>query len=238
MKKNIFLLFHLIFSVSLFAQISLVSKKIFLDSLDRETTPENYTYTRVITNYSQKSVRYVVTDFYKNGRKKMTGATLDRDVLKKDGEFIYYYKNGAKESVVNYSEDHKSGKEINWYENQSKKSEKQNLWDPKTKKSQTLILNFWDENKNQTVVDGNGEYEETEKFITQKGALKDGLKQGVWQGNDAVRKTTFIDNYNLGILISGVSTDESNTKFSYSSLSEKQTGKKLQKTKIDYSLKN
>ena len=231
MKKNLCLLFHLIFSVSLFAQINVVSKKIFLDSLNRETTPENYSYTRVITNYSQKSVRYVVTDFYKNGRKKMTGSTLDKDILKKDGQFIYYYKNGGKESVVDYSDDHKNGKEINWYENQNKKWEKQHLWDPKTKKSQTFILNFWDLDKNQTVVDGNGEYEETDKFVTQKGVVKDGLKQGVWKGNDIAGKNTFTDNYNMGILISGVSTDENNVKFSYSSLNEKQTGKKADKKK-------
>ena len=224
--KNLLILFLLIFSIKLSAQINVVSKKIFLDSLDRETTPENYTYTRVITNYSQKSVRYVFTDFYKNGRKRMTGTTLDKDILKKDGQFIYYYRNGAKECVVDYSDDHKNGKEINWYENQSKKWEKQNLWDPKTKKSQTLILNFWDPDKNQTVVDGNGEYEETDKFITQKGTIKNGLKQGTWQGSDILRKTTFIDNYDKGILISGVSVDENNVKFSYSSLNEKLKGKK------------
>ncbi|SHF90758.1 toxin-antitoxin system YwqK family antitoxin [Flavobacterium defluvii] len=231
MKKSIFIVFLFLISANLFAQINMVSKKIFLDSLNHETTPENCVYTRVITNYSQKSVRYVVTDFYKNGRKKMTGATLDRDNLKKDGEFIYYYKNGAKEAVVNYSEDHKSGKEINWYENQSKKSEKQNIWDPKTKKSQTLILNFWDSDKTQTVTDGNGEYEETDGFITQKGVVKDGLKQGIWQGNDLLHKTSFTDNYDRGILISGISIDENNIKFAYSSLSEKQTGKKIQKSK-------
>jgi len=224
--KNLLILFLLIFSIKLSAQINVVSKKIFLDSLDRETTPENYTYTRVITNYSQKSVRYVVTDFYKNGRKRMTGTTLDKDILKKDGQFIYYYRNGAKECVVDYSDDHKNGKEINWYENQSKKWEKQNLWDPKTKKSQTLILNFWDPDKNQTVVDGNGEYEETDKFITQKGTIKNGLKQGTWQGSDILRKFSFTDNYDKGILISGVSVDENNVKFSYSSLNEKLKGKK------------
>lgn len=224
--KKIVIIFHILFSVSLFAQINIVSKKIFLDSLDREVTPENYSYTRVITNYSQKSVRYVVTDFYKNGRKKMTGATLDRDVLKKDGEFIYYYKNGSKESVVNYSEDHKVGKELNWYENQTKKFEKQNFWDPKTKKSQTLILNFWDENKNQTVVDGNGEYEDIDKSVTEKGVIKNGLKQGVWQGNDTARKITFTNNYDQGNLVSGVSIDENNVKTSYTSLNKKQTAKK------------
>ena len=231
MKKNVFIIFLLISSVNLFGQINVVSKKIFLDSLNREATPENYVYTRVITNYSQKSARYVVTDFYKNGRKKMTGCTLDKDILKKDGEFICYYKNGSKESVVNYSEDHKVGKEINWYENQSKKWEKQNSWNPKTKTSQTLILNFWDENKNQTVVDGNGEYEEKDKFVTQKGVIKNGLKQGVWQGNDILRKVSFTDNYDQGILISGTSVDENNVKFSYSSLNEKQTGKKVLKSK-------
>jgi hypothetical protein len=226
MKRNILLLLLLIISANVFSQINVMSKKIFLDSLNRETTPENYSYTRVITNYSQKSARYVVTDFYKNGRKKMTGSTLDRDILKKDGEFICYYKNGAKESVINYSEDHKSGKEINWYENQSKKSEKQNFWDSKTKKSQTLILNYWDENKNQTVIDGNGEYEETDKYITQKGTIKNGLKQGTWQGSDILSKITFIDNYDRGVLISGVSIDENNVKSSYSSLDKKQAGKK------------
>ncbi len=231
MKKNVFIIFLLISSVNLFGQINVVSKKIFLDSLNREATPENFVYTRVITNYSQKSARYVVTDFYKNGRKKMTGCTLDRDILKKDGEFICYFKNGSKESVVNYSDDHKVGKEINWYENQSKKSEKQNSWNPKTKTSQTLILNFWDENKNQTVVDGNGEYEETDKFVTQKGVIKNGLKQGVWVGNDALRKISFTDNYDQGVLISGTSIDENNVKLSYSSLNEKQTGKKIAKSK-------
>ncbi|WP_163397908.1 hypothetical protein [Flavobacterium fluviatile] len=225
MKKSHFILFFLLISANLFAQINMVSKKFFLDSLYCEATPENYSYTRVITNYSQKSVRYVVTDFYKNGRKKMTGATLDRDVLKKDGEFIYYYKNGAKEAVINYKEDHKEGKEINWYENQSKKFERQNIWNPKTKTVQTLILNFWNVNKEQTVVDGNGEYENTDSFITEKGTIKNGLKQGLWEGNDTARKITFTENYDKGILISGVSVDENNIKTPYTYLNKKQAVK-------------
>ncbi|AWK04083.1 hypothetical protein HYN56_07505 [Flavobacterium crocinum] len=231
MKKNIYILLFVIISTGLSAQINMVSKKIFLDSLNRETTSPDYSYTRVITNYSQKSARYVITDFYKNGRKKMTGSTLDRDILKKDGEFICYYKNGTKESVINYLDDHKSGKEINWYENQNKKSEKQNFWDPKTKKSQTLILNYWKEDKTQTVTDGNGEYEETEGSISQKGEIKNGLKQGIWQGNDVSKDISFTDSYDKGILISGVSIDANNVKTTYSSLSEKQSGKKTSKSK-------
>lgn len=210
MKRNSYIFLLLIISVNLSAQISMVSKKIFLDSLNRECKPENLVYTRVITNYSQISARYVVTDFYKNGRKKMTGCTLNRDVLKKDGEFIYYFRNGSKESVINFKEDHKEGKEVEWYENQSKKSEKLNVWNPKTKTVQTLILNFWNENKEQMVTDGNGEYEETNQFTTQKGEIKDGLKQGIWQGNDSSRNISFTNNYNKGILISTTNVDENN----------------------------
>lgn len=226
MKRNIFIFLLLIISVHLSAQINMVSKKIFLDSLNQECTPENYSYTRIITNYSQKSTRYIVTDFYKNGRKKMTGATLDKDVLKKDGEFIYYYKNGAKESVVNYSQNHKEGKEINWYENQSKKFEKQHIWNPKTKSIQSLILNFWNTDKEQTVIDGNGEYESTDNFVTEKGVLKNGLKQGVWQGKDLIRKIIFTENYDKGILISGVGVNENNYSYSYSSPNERIAPKK------------
>lgn len=225
MKRNILLFLLLTISVSLSAQIGMVSKKIFLDSLSRECKPENQIYTRVITNYSQQSVRYVVTDFYKNGRKKMTGCTLDRDVLKKDGEFIYYFKNGSKESVINFKEDHKEGKEVNWYENQSKKSEKLNVWNPKTKTVQTLLLNFWNENKEQTVTDGNGEYDGTEGFITQKGTIKDGLKEGVWQGTDVLNKVTFTENYDKGVLVSGTKTDENNVSYTYPS-KQKEVAKK------------
>ncbi|TDW49789.1 antitoxin component YwqK of YwqJK toxin-antitoxin module [Flavobacterium sp. 270] len=228
MKRNIFLFLLFLISVHLSAQINMVSKKIFLDSLNRECKPENQIYTRVITNYSQQSVRYVVTDFYKNGRKRMTGCTLDKDILKKDGEFIYYFKNGSKESVINFKEDHKEGKEINWYENQSKKSEKQNVWNPKTKTVQTLILNFWNKDKEQVVTDGNGEYEGTENFVTEKGVLKNGLKQGIWQENDTVLKITFTENYDKGVLLSGTSIDENNVKYSYSSLAQKQMHKKTQ----------
>jgi antitoxin component YwqK of YwqJK toxin-antitoxin module len=227
MKKNIFLLLYILFSVSLSAQINMMSKKIYLDSLNREATPENYSYTRVITNYSQKSMRYVVTDFYKNGRKKMTGSSLNKDVLIKDGEFIYYYKNTSKEAVVNYSENHKVGKEFNWYENKDIKSEKENYWNPKTKTTQTRILNFWTKNKEQTVIDGNGEYEDTIESVTEKGAIKNGLKQGEWTGTDALLKITYIENYDKGILISGVSTDENNVKNSYSSLDKKQNIKNV-----------
>ena len=226
MKKIVFLLLHFIVSGGLYAQINMVSKKIFLDSLNRETTPDKYVYTRVITNYSQKSVRYVVTDFYKNGRKKMTGATLDRDILKKDGEFVYYYNNGSKEWVINYSDDHKVGKEFNWYDNKNIKSEKENFWNSKTKTSQTLILNFWNKDKEQTVSNGEGEYEDTSEFITEKGAVKNGLKEGVWKGTDLLRKISFIENYEKGVLISGTSTDENNVKHSYSSIGNRQVSKK------------
>ncbi|MEN2399744.1 hypothetical protein GKZ90_0008140 [Flavobacterium sp. MC2016-06] len=221
MRKNALVLFYLFISFSLFAQINVASKQIYLDSLGREATRENYSYTRVFTNFSQKSDRFLVTDYYRSGRKKMTGTSLTKDVLKKEGEFVYYYKNGAKESSVNYSDDHKTGKEYNWYENQSMKSEKQNLWNPKTKTLQTLLINFWNRDKEQLVIDGNGEYEDTDPPFYEKGIIKNGVKQGVWQGSDTINNTSFTENYDKGVLLSGVSTDENNIKHPYASSKEK-----------------
>lgn len=200
-----------------------------MDSLGRETTPDKYVYTRVITNYSQKSVRYVVTDFYRNGRKRMTGATLDRDILKKDGEFVYYYNNGSKERVINYADDHKVGKEFSWYDNKNIKSEKENSWNSTTKTSQTLIRNFWNKDNEQTVSNGEGEYEDSDEFITEKGSVKNGLKEGVWKGTDLLNKISFVENYEKGVLISGTSMDENNVKHSYSSLNQKYNSKNIKK---------
>ena len=53
----------------------------------------------------------------------------------------------------------------------------------------------------------------------------------MWQGNDSSKNISFTDNYEKGILISGESIDANNVKTSYSSLGEKQSGKRASKSK-------
>ncbi|WP_433834910.1 energy transducer TonB [Flavobacterium anhuiense] len=220
MKKKLFLLVLIFISLNFSAQKN-PSMAVYLDSTYRETSEENHKYVRVVEDYYTNKDTYKVTILYKSGAKKMIGTTLSKDVLKRDGTFIYYYENGIKEAIITYSEDWKTGKEYKWYNNGNIKFEKENFPDPKNKTSKTLLLKFWNKKNELTVNDGNGECDDTDDDFQEKGKIKDGLKDGVWQGSDLKNKITYTETYKDGNLISGISTDKNGMKYSYSKLFEK-----------------
>jgi hypothetical protein len=220
MKKKLSLFIFVFISLNISAQKNL-SRAVYLDSTYRETSEENHKYIRVVEDYYTNKENYKVTIFYKSGAKQMIGTTLSRDVLKKDGTFIYFYENGIKEAIITYSEDWKTGKEYKWYDNGSPKFEKENIPNPKAKTSQTLLIRFWNKENQMTVIDGNGECDDINEDSQEKGKIKDGLKQDVWQGSDLKHKITYTETYDHGNLVSGISTDKNGVKYSYSKLFEK-----------------
>ncbi|MBE8725304.1 energy transducer TonB [Flavobacterium hungaricum] len=222
MKKILFLFILTFISLSISAQKDL-SRAVYLDSLYRETSEQEHKYIRVIEDYHVEKEAYKVVLFYKSGTKKMIGTTLNKDVLINDGTFIYFYENGVKEAVITYSEGWKTGKEYKWYDNGNPKFEKENTSDPKAKTSKTLLSKFWNKENQLTVIDGNGECDNADEDFQEKGTIKNGLKEGIWQGSDLKNKITFTENYSHGNLISGISTDKNDVKYSYSKLSEKPT---------------
>ncbi|MBZ4036256.1 energy transducer TonB [Flavobacterium sp. 17A] len=218
--KKYFLLFILIFSYQNSFSQKNSSRAVYLDSVFRETTKENHKYIRLVEDYQTIKDRYQVAEFYKSGAKKMVGTTLDRDYLKKDGTFVYFYENGTKEAVVVYSEGWKTGKEFKWYENGNMKFEKENTSDIKAKSTKSLLLKFWNKSNELTVVDGNGECEDINENYAEKGRIENGLKQGKWEGKDLQHKIAYTEFYDKGNLVSGISTDKDSTKYSYSKLFE------------------
>lgn len=223
MKIPVYLLFLLI-STKLFAQSTVpsVSKLIYLDSTWAETTADNYKYTRRIEGYFSKKEKYIFKEYYKSSAIKSMGTTLDKDIIKKDGQFVSYYENGNKKSLQIYSNGKKTGKEYNWYENGDIKSELEYSEEKgKDEEKNVKINNFWNPQKEQTVTNGNGLFEETEDNFYEKGEVKNGKKQGAWEGKNTKQKYSFIENYEDGNLISGISTDESNNKYTYKKLFEK-----------------
>lgn len=220
MKEKLLLLVFVFISLNISAQKN-PSVAVYLDSTYRETSEENHKYVRVVEDYYTDKDTYKVTIFYKSGAKKMIGTTLSKDVLKKDGTFIYYYESGAKEAIITYSQDWKTGKEYKWYENGNFKFEKENISDQKAKTTKTLLLKFWNKENQLTVVDGNGECDETDEDSEQKGKIRNGLKQDVWQGSDLKNKITYTETYKDGKLVSGISTDKNGVKYSYSKVFEK-----------------
>lgn len=222
MKQNFFVFILIVFSLNSFSQKN-SSRAIYLDSTFRETSKEEHKYIRLVEDYYLTKDRYQVAEFYKSGAKKMVGTSLEKDYVKKDGTFVYFYENGVKESVVLYTEGWKTGKEFKWYENGNPKYEKENTSDLKAETTKTLLLKFWNKENRLTVVDGNGECEDTDEDYEEKGKIENGLKQGIWKGRDLEHKIAYTESYDKGDLLSGISTDKDSVKYSYSKLFEKPT---------------
>lgn len=215
MKTNIITLILVFLSINAFAQLSKKDKIIFLDSKWKETTPENHSYTRIIKNYNSKQDLYEVKEFYKSGVLRTEGFSKDKNQFAKEGEIITYFENGNKKEISHYSNKKLVGKEEEWYENGNKKSEIEYTPEEKESQNKIKILNYWNTDNVQTVIDGKGDYEENSKDFYCKGKLKKGYKDGIWEGKDLKENFSFTEIYQNNKFISGISTDKNNEKHPY-----------------------
>jgi len=177
--------------------LSPTDKFYYLDSTSVQTNSKNYAYIRVIKDSKLKKESYVVKEYYRSGSLLMQGTTKAFDGYSKEGNAIYYYKNG------------------------SKKSEGEFIEDKKNRVSQYKINQFWDMNGVQKVIDGNGFYEDQEENETSRGQLKNGFKEGAWEGSLVNLDMKYNEIYSNGRLISGISTDKNGVKNSYEFLEKK-----------------
>lgn len=227
MKLILRVFFFLLISTKLFAQTTTaVSKLVYLDSLWAETTEEKHQYTRLILEYYSEKKIYIFKDFYKSKALKMICSTSDKDIIKREGQTIYYYENGNKESSVFYSNGKKIGKEYNWYDNGNLKSELE-YFENKDKKEDFKINNYWNLQKERKVADGNGDYQDIdEDGYEESGKVKDGVPDGTWKGKNLQQKYTFVENYKNGKLISGITTDSLSIEHPYDIVYQPPTPKK------------
>lgn len=202
------LLFSLLFLLTPKMGISQVSEKnelilsptdkfYYLDSTSVQTNSKNYVYIRVIKDSKLKKESYVVQEYYRSGSLRMQGTSKAYDGYSKEGKAAYYYKNG------------------------SKKSEGEFIEDKKNQFSQYKINQFWDVNGVQKVTDGNGFYEDQEENEFSRGQLKNGLKDGIWEGWVKNPENKYSEEYNNGKLVLGTILDENNIKSTYTVLEKK-----------------
>lgn len=219
MKKLLFILFFLPFII--FAQGN-NQKKTYLDSLWRKTTEGNHKYYRIVESYDSQTGLYKIKDYYKSGTLKMEGNSKTEDLSTyDDGEFIYYYENGNKKEITKYDKyNRKIGKFEQWHENGNKKIEGEYL-ESKTGIQNNLKINqYWNPDGKQTVTDGNGYFEETDKDHSDSGSYKNGFKEGIWKGVYN-KNCKYTETFKEGKIISGVSTDENNKEYKYTELESK-----------------
>lgn len=203
------------------SQTSSIDRKIYLDSTCNETKSDNYKYYRIIKDYYSDKDLYEIKDYYKSGILQMEGTSKTKDDLTEVGEFIFYYENGNKKAVKNYKKSRLNGKCSEWYENGNKKLEGECIEDEKTFFGDLKVFQFWNSKNVQTVIDGNGDYEEIRETFYASGKVKEGFKDGVWEGSDKKIGYTFKENYENQKLISGVSIDSNKVSHDYKVLEKR-----------------
>ncbi|GEL10567.1 Antitoxin component YwqK of the YwqJK toxin-antitoxin module [Flavobacterium glycines] len=215
MTKHRLAFLLLIISNIIFAQNNL-NKTIYLDSLWKETSKENCKYYRIVKDYYNDKEIYRFEDYYKNGTLQMEGDSKSKDILLSEGEFIYYYENGNKKNITTYIKGRPAGKSYSWYENGNKKAEQEYITQQKDElKSDLITIQYWQEDNIQTVINGNGYIDEKGEKIQEKGNIKNGLKEGIWKGNDFQYKLSFTEDYKNGKLKKGASIDSLLVKNTY-----------------------
>lgn len=206
-------------------------RKIYLDSTFAVTDEVNHVYYQIIKDYKRNKKEYSVTQYYKSGQKESEGISTSKDVLRRKGQFTYYYENGNKRTSVLYDDEaNKNGNCTFWYDNGEIKFEGEFIKSTFTENSvekttSTLkINNYWTAEKVQTVIAGNGNYTDDGFFDYMKsnsvssGKLVNGFKEGVWTGKNDMLGITFSETYENGKLISGVSKDSKNEEYTYDKL--------------------
>lgn len=216
MNRILLLLSVTIFSGISYAQSS-TDKLIYLDSVRKETTKDNSKYYRIIKEYSSTRDSYEVIDFYNSGKIQMTGKVSDKEYLTRFGEFLYYNEDGTKIWATHYEKSIPIGKHEEWYANGNKKLEGEYLKNEKHKNFQgdLKIENYWHNDGKQLVINGEGYYYQSNISHKCEGKIKNGMKDGVWTGENQFPAFTFTENYEKGNLISGVSTDSQNNTHEY-----------------------
>ncbi|MFC6097046.1 hypothetical protein ACFPVY_10360 [Flavobacterium qiangtangense] len=220
MKSNLLSALFLMMSLSTFAQNE-NDKKVFLDSLWRETTSD-YKYFRIIKNYNLVQDEYQFEDYYKSGNLQMRGMSISNETLIEKGGFTFFHENGNIKQIISYENGVPVGNTISYYENGKKKFDGEYLKNDKNLKiaGPLKIESYWNPNNEQTVINGNGFFKDEADNEVSEGNLKNGLKTGVWKGTSATYKLSFTESYENGTLISGESTDETGEKHKYDKIFE------------------
>ena len=149
--------------------------------------------------------KFVFDKKAKEYQKESKFTTSGLQVLRANGNYISYHKNGNKATeglVLNGKKG--SGIWTNFYENGQKKSEEKlaegSFFSDEVK---NVMLNFWDEKGNQLVTKGSGTLSyKTNDSLVFEGAYKKGFKSGKWTIYKGDQKR-YEENYKNGNLTSG-----------------------------------
>lgn len=231
MKQKLTLLLLFLLSIANYSQ-NTDNEITYFDADWKKTTIENHVYYRVVTELLANEL-YDVKNYYKSGALQMEGSSLSKQNLIKKGDFIYYYENGNKKRTEHYKK-RIIGNCQEWYEDGTKKSVGEYLEFKEGITNNFKLYQYWSPNGTQTVINGNGAYECNSDESSESGNIKNGVRDGIWEGDLLKIGLKYIETYKKGRLVSGKSTDKDGIQYDYDVLESKPEPKKGTKHFYEY----
>lgn len=188
------------------------TKIIYQDSIGYPATPETF-FTKRIIEFNEK----ITVEKKFNAKNYLIQTTEFSDFTKKikSGWQKTYYENGQVKSQVWYQNNLKTKRYTSYYQNGQVKEEGDFVYDKKNKKIDYLILNYYGENGEKLIANGNGSATMDSENGTETGRFSDGKKEGTWEGMDTRIRRSFIEEYQAGEFVSGYTIDSLNQKIDY-----------------------
>ncbi len=199
-------------------------EKVYLDQERQTTEKENALYYRITNQYKVKedtvkgNKHFMIMDYYLSGRMEMIGSFLSEKALVKDGPFVFYHPNGREKKRGIFRNDRHYGIWKFWDDKGKLQEERKYVSDEEHGVYQEYhVLKAFDKEGAVLVEDGEGNYEQYHPNgqIAVKGKVRKGTKIGIWRGFYPDGKPYYVENFQGGKLIKGISYDTKGKRFDY-----------------------
>lgn len=185
------------------------------------TLADSADYTRIVSKPDSGSTLYNISEFYKDGHRKLIGKSTTIDPPRFEGQCVRYDLAGNKQSLTNYAKGNVVGSYYQYYPNGKlyRALEYPDGGAPESSFLQNFtIIASYDSLGIKQVENGEGYYKGYDKdflFINSEGQVHNGKKEGLWKGEERNLHSTFTETYKDGVLINGESVNGTGEKFKY-----------------------
>ncbi len=188
-------------------------------------TLDSANYFMLIFPPDSTDAHFNIKGFFKDGKVKFIGKgdpsanSLKTGSVILDGDYISFYQNGKRESIVQYKKGYKDGFEFLYYPDGTIYCSKRYRFGYTIFNGETLYWDCYDSKGNKICKEGDGHwimYGDSVKTIKLEGAVKKGYMDGVWHGSILAPDTIkYIYQYKKGEVSSSISYDKMGKAYSF-----------------------
>ncbi|MCW3465069.1 energy transducer TonB [Chitinophaga nivalis] len=193
---------------------------------------EQASYVRTFFNTDTVKPVYEVRDYRINGKLFSIAGSASPDQLKYEGPAMWFNEAGKVVKRGTYRNGAPDGSWLSYYDNGRLKTEcVASAYDEKGKLNPNLpwrVINSWDSAGRPELTGGNGVYllrDDSVYAVKERGILKDGLREGVWEGVAKDGRKSYQENYVQGNLVNGVLYDTDGKEILYTQINTPATFK-------------